>query len=62
MAGPWITPAVLLLAFGLACLIAAGQAASMPEGELTYAMHVTLALAWFDPGLPTGLLSPKMVQ
>jgi hypothetical protein len=25
-------------------------------------MHVTLAPAWFDPGLNTGLISPKMVQ
>jgi peptide/nickel transport system substrate-binding protein len=25
-------------------------------------MHVTLAPAWFDPGLNTGIISPKMVQ
>ena len=62
MAGRWIKRAVLLLAFGVACLSGEGQAATKPEGELTYAMHVTLAPAWFDPGLNTGIISPTMVQ
>lgn len=44
------------------CLSGEGQAATRPEGELTSAMRVTLAPAWFDPGLNTGLISPKMVQ
>lgn len=46
----------------LSGLIDAGMAAGAPQGELTYAMHVTLAPAWFDPGLNTGIISPKMVQ
>jgi peptide/nickel transport system substrate-binding protein len=62
MAGRWIKSVALLLALGVACLIGEGRAASKPEGELTYAMHVTLAPAWFDPGLNTGIISPKMVQ
>jgi peptide/nickel transport system substrate-binding protein len=39
-----------------------GNAAIRPDGELTYAMHVTLAPAWFDPGENTGIISPKMIQ
>ena len=62
MAGPWIKRGVLLLAFGAACLGGEGQAAPRPEGELTYAMHATLAPAWFDPGLNTGIIPPRMVQ
>jgi peptide/nickel transport system substrate-binding protein len=62
MVGQWIKSVALLLALGVVCLIGEGQAASKPEGELTYAMHVTLAPAWFDPGLNTGIISPKMVQ
>ena len=54
---------VLLLA--MLCLMALfshGLAAAKPEGELTYAMHVTLPPVWFDPGENTGLISPMMVQ
>jgi peptide/nickel transport system substrate-binding protein len=46
----------------LAPAMAQVEAASKPEGELTYAMHVTLAPVWFDPGENTGIISPKMVQ
>src|SRR5919202_3135546 len=54
---------VLLLAvLCLAALLPAGLAAATPDGELTYAMHVTLPPVWFDPGENTGLISPMMVQ
>src|SRR5438128_5310362 len=33
-----------------------------PRGELTYAMHVTLAPAWFDPADNAGIATPFMVQ
>ena len=62
MAGQWMKRVVLLLAFSVVCLSGEGQAATKPEGELTYAMHLTLAPAWFDPSLNTGIISPKMVQ
>ncbi len=52
----------LIVALLMAGICGQGIAASQPEGELTYAMHVTLAPAWFDPGLNTGIISPKMVQ
>src|SRR5207249_11935060 len=33
-----------------------------PQGDLTYAMHVTVAPAWFDPADNTGIATPFMVQ
>src|SRR5262245_25265407 len=33
-----------------------------PRGDLTYAMHVTLAPAWLDPADNTGIATPFMVQ
>jgi hypothetical protein len=43
MAGQWMKRAVLLLASSVVCHSDEGQAATKPEGELTYAMHLTLA-------------------
>src|SRR5438552_1741394 len=37
-------------------------AADKPRGDLTYAMHVTIAPAWFDPADNTGIATPFMVQ
>jgi peptide/nickel transport system substrate-binding protein len=62
MQGRMIRGAALLVALSVLFVVSEGRAASKPEGELTYAMHVTLAPAWFDPGLNTGIISPKMVQ
>ena len=53
---------VLMIVILLAGAMTQVEAASKPEGELTYAMHVTLAPVWFDPGENTGIISPKMVQ
>jgi peptide/nickel transport system substrate-binding protein len=33
-----------------------------PQGQLTYAIHVTIAPAWFDPADNTGIATPFMVQ
>ena len=62
MAGRWFNGIALIVALLMAGTLGQGLAASKPAGELTYAMHVTLAPAWFDPGLNTGIISPKMVQ
>jgi peptide/nickel transport system substrate-binding protein len=62
MVGRGIVYVVLFLSVAVASLSGEGVAASKPEGELTYAMHVTLAPAWFDPGLNTGNITPMMVQ
>jgi peptide/nickel transport system substrate-binding protein len=50
--------ATVLLLGGLGVAPAAAQ----PQGELTYAMHVTIAPAWFDPAENTGIATPFMVQ
>jgi peptide/nickel transport system substrate-binding protein len=53
------------LVFGtviLAGWLGAAPAAAQPQGELTYAMHVTIAPAWFDPAENTGIATPFMVQ
>jgi hypothetical protein len=33
-------------------------AAEEPQGELTYAMHTTIAPVWFDPADNTGIAVP----
>jgi peptide/nickel transport system substrate-binding protein len=53
-------PVCIVLA--LAGWLAVGTAAAQPQGELTYAMHVTIAPAWFDPAENTGIATPFMVQ
>jgi peptide/nickel transport system substrate-binding protein len=49
----------LLLALLLAASASPGAAAS--EGQLTWAVAVALAPAWFDPADTTGILTPFMV-
>ena len=39
-----------------------GPARAEPQGQITYAMHVTIAAAWFDPAENTGIATPFMVQ
>ncbi len=38
---------------------AAGVAA--PEGQLTWAVHVSLAPTWFDPAETSGIITPYMI-
>ncbi len=42
--------------------VAAQPVSAQPQGELTYAMHVTVAPAWFDPADNAGIATPFMVQ
>src|SRR5438067_13665429 len=37
-------------------------AGAEPQGQITYAMHVTIAASWFDPAENTGIATPFMVQ
>ena len=63
-----LVPAAFFLAgwLGAGVVIARPAAAqpvsAQPLGELTYAMHVTVASAWFDPAENTGIATPFMVQ
>jgi peptide/nickel transport system substrate-binding protein len=47
----------LLLALALLVLVGSPVAAA-PEGQLTWAVHVSLAPAWFDPAETTGIITP----
>jgi peptide/nickel transport system substrate-binding protein len=42
-------------------LIAAPASAAAPDGQLTWAVHASLAPAWFDPAETTGISTPFMV-
>jgi peptide/nickel transport system substrate-binding protein len=50
------------LALITAVLAAYSDANAQPTGQVTYAMHVTIAAAWFDPAENTGIATPFMVQ
>src|SRR5882762_9757990 len=50
---------VLLVAATLLTLVHA-PAVAAPEGQLTWAVHVSLAPAWFDPAETTGIITPFM--
>ena len=49
----------LLLAVALVALVCA-PAVAAPEGQLTWAVHITLAPSWFDPAETTGIITPFM--
>src|SRR5207244_9192483 len=55
-------PVLLVAALALAVTTGPGAVVAQPVGELTYAMHVTIAPAWFDPADNTGIATPFMVQ
>ena len=50
---------------GLVCLLAAGglpegaDAQTKPEGEMRWALYVTLSPLWLDPGETAGQLTPS---
>ena len=62
VAACWRGRLVIVLAAVAALLGAAETGSAEPRGDLTYAMHVTLAPAWFDPADNTGIATPFMVQ
>src|SRR3989449_5059255 len=51
-----LVPVVVLL-LGL---VAPTVAPAAPEGQLTWAVHVSLAPTWFDPAETTGIITPFM--
>jgi peptide/nickel transport system substrate-binding protein len=50
---------VLLLFF---VLPATSAFAAAPQGTVTYAVHITIAPAWFDPGDNPGQITPFIIQ
>ena len=41
--------------------VGAASAAAAPEGQLTWAVHISLAPTWFDPAETSGIITPFMV-
>ena len=52
---------VSLLLVAILCARVPAPAAAPPEGQLTWAVAVALAPAWFDPAEATGILTPFMI-
>ena len=48
-----------LAAFSL--LVAPAPGVAAPEGQLTWAVHISLAPTWFDPAETPGIATPFMV-
>lgn len=43
-------------------LIAPAPSAAAPQGTVTYAVHITIAPAWFDPADNPGQITPFLIQ
>src|ERR1043165_5287938 len=56
----WTLPRTLLLTIALLVALHA-PAVAAPEGQLTWAVHVSLAPSWFDPAETTGIIPPFML-
>ncbi len=50
------------LSLAALALVAASPARAAPEGQLTWAVHISLAPTWFDPGEMPSLITPYMVM
>ena len=44
-----------------AVLAVAAPVAAVPEGQLTWGVHISLAPTWFDPAETQGLITPFMI-
>jgi peptide/nickel transport system substrate-binding protein len=49
-----------LIAALLVALLSPFPASAAPEGQVTWAVHVTMAPGWFDPGETAGIITPFM--
>jgi len=47
---------LLILAIG------ASPVAAAPEGQITWAVHVSLAPTWFDPAETSGIITPYLLM
>jgi len=45
----------------LACAVAPAAGADTPTGQMTWAVHVSLAPTWFDPAETSGIITPFML-
>ena len=63
MARRAFAPTALMVLASLLCLLAwpGAAPAAGPEGQLTWAVHISLAPTWFDPAETPGMITPYMV-
>src|SRR5437870_6631530 len=57
-----MTPRTRLVLALVTTALASDCTIALAQGQVTYAMHVTIAAAWFDPAENTGIATPFMVQ
>jgi peptide/nickel transport system substrate-binding protein len=57
-----VAAALLLLMCSLTAHVAPATAQAKPEGEMRWALYVTIAPAWFDPAEVVGVLTPFWVM
>src|SRR5262245_8044234 len=50
-----------LMLVSLLALLAAEPAGAGPDGQITWAVHVSLAPTWFDPAETSGIITPFMI-
>ena len=55
------TPLLVLLVALLILSARVAPAAAAPEGQITWAVHVSLAPTWFDPAETSGIITPYML-
>src|SRR5512138_1141545 len=53
--------ASLGLFVSLLSVLGGSRAEAAPEGQLTWAVHISLAPTWFDPAETSGIITPFMV-
>jgi peptide/nickel transport system substrate-binding protein len=53
-------PFTVLITVLLLAVMLASPAAAAPEGQLTWAVHVSLAPTWFDSAETAGIITPFM--
>src|SRR5712671_3160474 len=51
-----------LAALGLSVGVPGAAVAAGPEGQLTWAVHISLAPTWFDPAETPGIITPFLVM
>ena len=52
---------LVLTTIALACAVAPAAGVDPPTGQMTWAVHVSLAPTWFDPAETSGIITPFML-
>ena len=58
----WAATGMLLCGLLAGAFVATAQAQAKPEGEMRWALYVTVAPAWLDPGENLGFITPFWIQ